>query len=130
MKFSVQQYAEALYHTLSETKSGDQDKVINNFIRVLKTNGDLHYYEAIINVYEILDREMKGIREVEVTTARDVEINSEIVNKLNDVIGKDIELKRKVDESLIGGIVVRVEDTLIDASVRGQLSKLKNKLSQ
>lgn len=130
MKFSVQQYTEALYQTLSETKPSDQEKVINNFIQVLKTNGDLANYEAIIAEYEILDRKVKGIREVEITTAHEVQINSEIIQSLNEAVGSDIELKKKVDESLIGGVVVRVEDTLIDASVRGQLNKLKNNLSQ
>ena len=130
MKFSAQQYAEALHQTLSETKPGDQDKVINNFVRVLKTNGDLAYYEAIIGAYESLDREIKGIKDVEIATARDVEINNDVINTLNALVGDNAELKRQVDESLIGGIVVKIEDTLIDASVKGQLTKLKNKLSQ
>jgi F-type H+-transporting ATPase subunit delta len=130
MKFSVSQYAEALYHTLSETKPKDQEKVINNFIQVLKTNGDLGGYEAIIGEYEVLDRKMKGIKEVEMVTAHDGEISKEVITSLNSVIGDNIELKKKVDESLIGGIVVKVEDTLIDASVRGHLHKLKNNLSK
>jgi F-type H+-transporting ATPase subunit delta len=130
MKFSVPQYTEALYHTLSETKAADHDKVIGNFIRILKTNGDLAHYEAIIAEYETLDRKMKGVREVEVTTAHDAAVSKDVVNKLNDIIGDDIELKQKVDETLIGGIVVKVEDILIDASVKGQLNKLKNNLSQ
>lgn len=130
MKFSVTQYAESLHQTLSETKPADTDKVISNFIRILNTNGDLHYYEAIIGAYEKIDREMKGIKQVEITTAHEVQINSEIVKSLNTVLGSDIELKKSVDESLIGGVVVRIEDTLIDASVRGQLNKLKNNLSK
>lgn len=130
MKFSVQQYAEALHQTLSETSPADQDKVIANFIRILGTNGDLHYYEAVIAEYEAVDRKQKGIREVEITTARDAEANSAVVEELNKAVGRDIDLKQKVDESLIGGVVVKIEDTLIDASVRGHLNKLKNKLSQ
>lgn len=130
MKFSIKQYAEALHQTLSETKPADADKVINNFVSVLSQNGDLHYYEAIIQEYEIYDREQKGIKEVELTTASEVKINSAVVKELNEALGGDIELKQRVDESLIGGIVVKIEDTLIDASIRGQLNKLKNNLSK
>lgn len=130
MKFSVQQYAEALYQTLSETKPDDQEKVINNFIKVLGSNGDLHYYESIISEYEIIDRKINKVREIEVTTANNAQINSDVVKSLNDAIDGDIELRQKVDESLIGGVVVKIEDTLIDASIKGQLNKLKHNLSQ
>ncbi len=130
MKFSVKQYAEALHQTLLETAPKDQDKVINNFVQVLGKNGDLPYYETIIKQFEKIDRESKGIKEVEVTVANEALIDSNVITSLNKTLGNDIELKKKVDESLIGGIVVKVEDTLIDASIKGHLNKLKNNLSQ
>ncbi len=130
MKFSVKQYSEALYQTLAETKPSDADKVINNFIRILNQNGDLHYYETIIQEYENYDRDQKGIKEVEITTASTVKLNSTLVKELNDILESNIELKQKVDESLIGGVVVKIEDTLIDASIKGQLNKLKNRLTK
>jgi F-type H+-transporting ATPase subunit delta len=45
------------------------------------------------------------------------------------MVGKNLELKKKIDESLIGGVTIKVDDTLIDASVKSQLDKLKNTLS-
>lgn len=130
MKFSVTQYAQALHQTLGESKPGDNDRVIDNFIRILNTNGDLPYYEAIIQEYERIDREERGITEVEITTAGNVAISKETVQALNNAVDGDIELREKVDESLIGGVIVKIEDTMIDASVKGQLNKLKDKLSQ
>ncbi len=130
MKFSVTQYAQALHQTLGESKAGDYDRVIDNFIRILNTNGDLPYYETIIQEYERIDREERGITEVEITTAGNVTINKETIQALNDAVDGDIELREKVDESLIGGVIVKIEDTMIDASVKGQLKHLKDKLSQ
>ena len=39
---------------------------------------------------------------------REIEANRNIVHQLNEIVGKDIELKQKVDERLIGGVVVKV----------------------
>jgi F-type H+-transporting ATPase subunit delta len=115
---------------MSESKAGDYDRVIDNFIRILNTNGDLPYYEAIIQEYERIDREERGITEVEITTAGNVTISKETIQALNKAVDGDIELREKVDESLIGGVIVKIEDTMIDASLKGQLKHLKDKLSQ
>ncbi len=128
MKFSTQQYVEALHQTFHETKSSDHSKIIANFIEVLKSNGDLQYYEKIINAYEDYDRKQRGVRQVELTTAQEMKPGANIVTELNDLVGKDIELKQKVDASLIGGLMLKVEDTLIDGSVKRQLSNLKDSL--
>jgi F-type H+-transporting ATPase subunit delta len=130
MRFSLQQYAAALYESLHEVSSNDHDKVIANFIEILKSNGDLREYEKIIDTFEAYDREQKGIKQVELTTAHPVEANRTIIHELNQIVGKDIELKQKVDERLIGGVVVKVDDTMIDGSVKGQLNKLKKNLTQ
>jgi F-type H+-transporting ATPase subunit delta len=128
MKFSLQQYAQALYESFQDVTPRDHDKIITNFINILKDNGDLEHYEAIVSEYERVDREERGIKQVEVTVARDMEINSSLIKQLNQLVGKDIELRKKVDASLIGGIVIKVEDNLLDASVKGQLNKLKDNL--
>ncbi len=130
MRFSHQQYAQALHESLHDVRPQDHDKVIANFIEVLKSNGDLQQYEKIIETYEVYDREQKGIKQVELTTAQPMEANRSIINELNEIVGKDIELKQKVDERLIGGVVVKVDDIMIDGSVKTQLSKLKSSLIQ
>src|SRR4051812_35827703 len=128
MKFSHKQYAEALYESFHDTAAKDHDKIIANFIEVLKSNGDLTEYERIVAVYELYDREQRGVKEVEITTARDMEINRGMLQQLNEITGKDIEVKRKVDSRLIGGVIVRVDDTLLDGSIKTQLENLKRNL--
>lgn len=129
MKFSLPQYVVALYQTLHETKEKDHDKVIANFIEVLKHNGDLGHYEKIVNAYEDYDRKQRGVKQVEITTAHDDKLSKSIISELNEIVGKDIELKQKVDESIIGGLVLKVEDTLIDGSIKRQLSNLNDSLT-
>ncbi len=130
MRFTHQQYAIALYDSLHDTAPKDHDKVIANFIEVLKSNGDLQEYENIVGTFEQYDREQKGIKQVEVTTAQPMEANRNLIHRLNEIVGGNAEIKQKVDERLIGGVVVKVEDTLIDGSIKNQLNKLKTNLKE
>lgn len=128
MKFTHKQYAQALFEAIADTAPKDQDKVIENFIEILKQKGDLPEYERIIAAYEIYDKEQRGITEVEITTAGDTKLSKPILDELNKLIGKDIEIKEKVDSGIIGGIVVRAGDTLIDGSIKNQLNQLRQDL--
>lgn len=128
MKLTSQQYAQALFDAVSETAPHDHDKVLDNFVKILASNEDLGKYEDIGAEFRKLQLLSQGIKEAEVTVAKDAEINSSLVHKLNEIIGHKVEIKKQVDESIIGGVVVRVDDTLIDASVRNQLNNLNDRL--
>ena len=128
MKISSKQYAQALMEAVSETAPKDHDKVLDNFVHVLAQNGDLGKYDEIDTEFRKLKMESQGIKEAEVTVARDVDVNHQIIQELNKVVQGKIEIKKKVDESIIGGVVVRVDDTLIDASVKTQLNCLNQEL--
>jgi F-type H+-transporting ATPase subunit delta len=126
MKLTSKQYAQALYEAVHETKN--HDTVLDNFVKILAQNGDLAKHEEIEAEYKKLEMLAKGITEAQVTFARDMEINSGLVDQLNEIIGNKVEVKKKVDENIIGGVVVRVDDTLIDASVKTQLENLNRDL--
>ena len=125
-KFTPTDYARALYEAVHETK--DHDIVLNNFVRILAQNGDLGKADEIDTEYRKLKMKDKGISQAQVTVARDVQINATIINELNEVVKGKVELKQQIDDRIIGGVVVRVEDTLIDASVKTQLDDLNKNL--
>ncbi|MBI3231568.1 MAG: ATP synthase F1 subunit delta [Candidatus Doudnabacteria bacterium] len=128
MKISPQQYASALLDAIQTTGSKDHDKVLDNFVKILAQNGDLNKYEEIEREYKLIEMREKGISQAEVTVAREMEMNSGLVHQLNQVIKGKVEIKQKVDDGIIGGVVVRVDDTLIDASLKTQLSNLNREL--
>jgi F-type H+-transporting ATPase subunit delta len=130
MKFTSKQYAQALHDSLSETSPKDHDMVLDNFVKILAQNGDLGKYDEISSELKRFELEKKGIKEAEVTVAKEMEFNHQLVDELNKIAGNKIEITKKVDESLIGGVVVRIDDTLIDASIRTQLSNLNSQLKQ
>jgi F-type H+-transporting ATPase subunit delta len=127
-KITSKQYAEALFDAVAETAPHDHDKVLDNFVKILAQNGDLGKYDDIDSEFRKLKLESQGIKEAEVTVAREAELNHTIIAELNKVVKGKLELKQKIDESIIGGVVVRVDDTLIDASVRNQLNNLNHQL--
>ncbi len=51
-----------------------------------------------------------------------------LTNKLESVTGKKVVLEKQEDPSLIGGVVLRIGDTIIDGSIRGRLSQLERRL--
>ena len=82
-------------------------------------------------LYEILKANQEKSVDVEITTA--FEISSDIAQKLADSLKSRLEreiiLATKVDQSLLGGAVIRAGDTVIDSSVRGKLTKLAESMN-
>lgn len=72
-----------------------------------------------------------GIVEIDITSAfeLDQEQVSNLIKQLEIKTGKKIELNRQVNPELIGGMMVRIDDTVIDGSVKHKLSQLKNRLT-
>lgn len=127
--YSTQQYAEALYAALHEVSPKDHDTVIENFIAVLRDANALDKYEAIIDEYEQLDRAARGVTQGQVTMAHDIELTTTLVDHLNTVAKQRLELTTKVDPSILGGVILKVDDTLIDGSVKKQLDDLKKSMT-
>ena len=80
--------------------------------------------------YVLLANEARGVVKAEVTSATplDEDQQARLVSKLSSTTGKHIQLSSRVDPSVIGGVLVRIGDTVIDGSVKGQLAALRAKL--
>jgi ATP synthase F1 delta subunit len=69
---------------------------------------------------------------VQVTSA--VELDEQTVNSIGERIGQQtgrkIELSSEVDDSIIGGIVLRVGNVILDASIRNRLEQLRKQVAQ
>lgn len=132
MKYSPKQYAQALHQAIFESRPQDQEKILDNFVAVLKANGDLGMLDEIESAFFAYEREIKGVKLAEVTAARTITNAEEekIIRELNEYVGGKVELKKQVDEGLIGGVMIKIGDELIDGSVRGNLQDLKERLTK
>jgi F-type H+-transporting ATPase subunit delta len=102
-----------------------------NLIGLLIQRDRLIDAPRIFAAYEELLFEHKGIARARVTTAVPLDPSEERVvsEQLQRLTGKDIRLTTDVDPSIIGGVVVRVGDRLLDGSTRTLLSELRERLA-
>ncbi|HLC44291.1 MAG: hypothetical protein A2722_03405 [Candidatus Doudnabacteria bacterium RIFCSPHIGHO2_01_FULL_50_11] len=129
MKITPQQYAAALYDALSTTRPSDHDRVIENFLQVLREHGTLSLHPEIERAFLEYESKQKGEIATTVTTARE-EAPRHLIERLNEIVGGNAVIRKEIDESLLGGVLIETEDTRIDASVKTQLRKLKDSLSE
>ena len=104
-------------------------EVLNFLTFILLKNRDVLFYDIIKRFTELRDVKA-GIVNVDITSAIDLDDNSKskIIDKFEKYSGKKIRAKFLVDDSIIGGFLVRIGDTVVDASVVHQLAELKKKL--
>jgi F-type H+-transporting ATPase subunit delta len=102
-----------------------------NLIRLLAENSRLALIPQIAEIFEILKATEENSVDVELSSA--YELSDAVVKKLTEALQKRLDRKVKlhmtVDQQLIGGVVIRAGDTVIDNSVRGKLNKLAESLS-
>ena len=102
--------------------------LIIKFIGTLAINGRLNIVNNIIDEFLKKLAHERGELTAEITTAVPIskEINKSIVKEISKLTKiKTIELNEKIDESLIGGLVLRMGSTMIDSSIKTKLSTLK-----
>jgi F-type H+-transporting ATPase subunit delta len=80
----------------------------------------------ISTLFEILKADREKSVDVEITTAFEIssDVSKQLAQALKTRLQREINLSTRVNQSLIGGAVIRAGDTVIDNSVRGKLSKL------
>lgn len=104
---------------------------IRGFMQVLAENRRLQLLPQIYQQFEVLKANREKTVEVDVVSA--TEISTEQQNKLASALSakleRDVNMQVSVDDSLIGGAVVRAGDTVIDGSIRGRLAKLAEALN-
>jgi F-type H+-transporting ATPase subunit delta len=98
-----------------------------NFLKVVMRHGRLDCLRAIHRALRQLYDALQGRVAVEIRTAHAVGADelALIADKLRRTTGLDVSLQSRVDPELLGGLVVRVGDTVYDGSVRNQLSRMR-----
>ncbi|WMT86847.1 F0F1 ATP synthase subunit delta [Pelagibacterium sp. 26DY04] len=102
-------------------------ELVANTLKVVAQNGRLFALSEIIAEFKRLAAEARNEVSAEVTSAAPLsdQQQSELAAVLKDKIGKDVSLNTRVDESLIGGLVVKVGSQMIDTSLKTKLSAMK-----
>jgi F-type H+-transporting ATPase subunit delta len=110
---------------------GDKfDAEARNFISVVSENGRLDLLPEIAALFELYKAEQEKSVDVEVTSAfaLSAEQQDKLAKVLSARLSREVRLHAAEDASLIGGVVIRAGDLVIDGSVRGKLAKLAEAL--
>ena len=102
-----------------------------NLVKLLTENRRLDVVAEIAEQFEALKAEAEKTVEAEIVSALEVSAaqQSMIAEKLKARLGREVSLKCRVDESLMGGAIIKAGDMVIDGSVSGQLNKLSVELA-
>jgi F-type H+-transporting ATPase subunit delta len=125
--FSTQEKKEGLERAVT-----DAEPVLMNFLQALI---ERHRMPAIFRIkarYDVLWEDERDLLPVEVTSA--IELDKSIVGSIGDRIGEQtrrtVELTSKVDPDILGGIVLRVGNVVLDASIRNRLEQLRKQVAR
>ena len=114
---------------LDKAFSGKVEKGLLHFLKVVVGKGRFDCLGAIAASAKTLRDEMSGRLQAVVTSASplDDEAVERITTQLSKTLGKDVSLQVLVDPEILGGIVVRVGDTVYDGSVVNQLAQVRSR---
>jgi F-type H+-transporting ATPase subunit delta len=109
---------------------GDADELTRNFVLLVTGKGRATELEEIYRELEALVAAEQRRLTVELTTAFELsdDETASILKQIETASGRDVDATRKVDPSLIGGIVLQAGSMRVDASVKGRLDRLRHEL--
>lgn len=108
--------------------------LIRNFLHILIDRDRIDSVPGILDALRELINIQRGIITADVTTAvpLDAELEQAVAQRLAAHLGRDpqrIQIRSRVDPSIIGGVVARVGDQVFDDSVRGRIERLRRTLA-
>lgn len=107
-------------------------KIVASFLLLLFDKGRFDFLSVINDFYQKLADELKGVLRASLVSAS--ELPSETVEKIRTTLskrtGKDIILQVEQDPSLIGGIVSKIGDLVLDGSIKSQLLNMRESLKR
>ncbi|HTL30666.1 MAG TPA: ATP synthase F1 subunit delta [Tepidisphaeraceae bacterium] len=116
--------------TIKRIFRGRLNPLLMNFLGVVNQKGRLGSLTAISEAYDGLLDELLGKIEVDVTVAHRLSDQQleEVRKTVSAALKKDAVMHQYVDEKIIGGLVLRVQDRLLDGSVKAQLDALHRQM--
>lgn len=112
---------------VNRTFGGRVSPHLQGLLVALARHDRLSLLPAVASRFGAMLHERCGILEVKITTAIELDEaqRRQIANAFSDSTGMTVELRPRVDESLLGGMVVRIGDRIIDGSIRRRLETLR-----
>ncbi len=126
------------YFSSVEKRQGIEKAVLGadrEFVNFLELLVEKHRMPAIFRIRHRFDDLWKTAnRKLDVTVTSAIELDSDVVGRIGSEIegqtGQSVELSSRVDEAILGGIVLQVGNMVLDASIRNRLEKLRKNVAE
>ncbi len=117
---------------LVEEKLAKTSPMVINLVYLLISKGKIRMADQISEEYDRLVNEHYGIKKAEVTTAvqMDTDEAEKLGKYLESVVGAKVSMDVQVNPNIIGGFIARIDDSMIDGSIRNRLQTLKKRLAE
>lgn len=124
--FTIEAKQTALLEVFSEVNA--DSKLL---IKLLAENKRLNILDLVATAYTDLYDQISGVEKVTVTTAFPItpELEAKVIAKAKEFTSKSLIIQNQVDESIIGGFILRMGDKQYNASVANKLAVLKRELT-
>ena len=120
------QYGKILYETTKDLSKKDLEKAVKTFFDFVVRDQAFKKIDAIMQEYTIYARKQEGEEDVIVVSA--FPLTQEVIKEIKKKFGEKITINHEEDSTLLGGLVIKTEDKIFDASLRGQLQKMKEQI--
>jgi F-type H+-transporting ATPase subunit delta len=125
--FSTEEKKDGLHRTVEGA-----DETLNNFLELLLENHRMPVVFRVRREFDRLWEEANDLLPVQITSA--VALDESVSRRIGDEIGrqtgKQVQLTSSVDPDVIGGIVLRVGNSILDASIRNRLENLRKQVAK
>jgi len=118
---------EAVFHSMFE---GNVEDITLSLLDLVVKNGRENFLPLIALNFIHETKKYKGITETVLTTAVKVDdnIRKQVTELISGIFKTSVELKENVDPEIIGGFILQIDDSYIDASIKNKLRKIKKEL--
>ncbi|NQV89743.1 MAG: ATP synthase F1 subunit delta [Parcubacteria group bacterium] len=125
MKRSEKQLAEAFVLAVDGKSDGDVSQAAADLVALLVERKEVHRLRGVIDAIEQVWAQRYGAATISVTTAHPL---SDALRKKLQAVAKGAEIRESVDPEIIGGARLRIDEQIIDGSIKGHLEQLEAKL--
>ncbi|MBH66366.1 MAG: ATP synthase F1 subunit delta [Chloroflexi bacterium] len=111
----------------------DVDVLVRNTVNLMTVNRDITKFADMHRMFGEMADEYSGIGRAEVITAvpLDDERRSKVAEGLENLVGRnEVKITESVDSEIIGGVVAKIGDRLVDGSTRTQLRAMRDSLAE
>ena len=120
----------AKVRVLAEITRGGQ-QLLSNTLQLMLDRGRFGAIVELHQAYDALAIVEEGVVEVEVVSAGELssETEKKIAARVAEATGRRVEMARRVDPSILGGLVLRIGDVIVDGSVKARIRQLRRRLA-